>query len=111
MRRGCALRTCWDGAVDDGLDEVVFVGEVVVEPPLADVSRFAHVIESRAGDSVLEHECGGRTEDAVAGCRPLLVTGSVVVMPAPKGLWTSGPNMRRPETLAAVDAAGRYSSG
>ncbi len=58
-------------AVDDRLDELVLVGEVVVELRSADLRRRPHVIERGAGDAPLVDQLGGSVHDPRPGTRPL----------------------------------------
>ena len=75
------MRQSWLGvedllgrAVDDGVDQVVLVGEVVVELSLADIGGRSDIVERRSGHSALEHQCAGLLEDAVAGRAALFGT-------------------------------------
>ena len=56
-----------NGAIDHAVDQVVFVGEVVVELALADLGGVPDIVERGAGDAVLEDKRRRGIEDPLPG--------------------------------------------
>ena len=56
---------------DDGADEVVLVGEVVIELRGADARPLLDVLDAGAGDAVREDQFGRGGDDAGPGRQPL----------------------------------------
>jgi hypothetical protein len=56
---------------DDGADEVVLVGEIVIHLRRADTRSLLDVLDAGAGDTVGEHQLSSGRDDATSGCQTL----------------------------------------